>query len=68
MTADTHSAGRKEQSETPDELTIEWRKLQFSRLGFPNAEEMARSNVDWHEAEALIAAGADPEQVTRILL
>ena len=56
------------QSETPDELTIEWREYQFARLGFANVEEMARSKVDWHEAEALIAAGATPEQVRRILL
>ena len=68
MTADTHSAGREAQSETPDELTIEWREYQFARLGFANADEMARSNADWHEAEALIAAGATPEQVRRILL
>ena len=52
----------------PDELTIEWRELQFARLGFENADEMARSNVDWHEAAALIAAGVTPEDVVRILL
>jgi hypothetical protein len=51
-----------------DDLTIEWRVLQFARLGFENADEMARSNVDWHEAAALIAAGVTPEDVVRILL
>lgn len=68
MTADTHPGGRTARFETLDELTLEWRQFQFARLGFANADEMARSNVDWHEAEALIAAGADPEQVSRILL
>jgi len=29
---------------------------------------MARSNVDWHQATALIAAGATPEHIARILL
>jgi hypothetical protein len=47
---------------------IQWRALQFARLGFENADEMARSNVDWHEAAALIAAGATPEHIARILL
>ena len=51
-----------------DDLTIEWRELQFARLGFENADEMARSNVDWHEAAALVAAGAPPEHIVRILL
>ena len=51
-----------------DHLTIEWRELQFARLGFENADEMARSNVDWHEAAVLIAAGATPEHIVRILL
>jgi len=51
-----------------DDLTIEWRELQFARLGFENADVMARSNVDWHEAAALISAGATPEGVTRIRL
>ena len=51
-----------------DDLTIAWRELQFARLGFENADEMARSNVDWHEAAALIAAGATPERIVRILL
>ncbi len=51
-----------------DELTLEWRRLQFGRLGFENAEEMARSEGDWHEAAALLAAGASPDQVTKILL
>ena len=51
-----------------DELTIEWRQLRFARLGFENVDEMARSNADWHEAAALIAAGARPEQLVRILL
>ena len=51
-----------------DDLTIEWRELQFARLGFENAHEMARSNVDWHEAAALISAGATPESVIRIRL
>ena len=51
-----------------DDLTIEWRELQFARLGFENADEMARSNVDWHKAAALIAAGARPEHLVRILL
>ena len=51
-----------------DDLTIEWRELQFARLGFENADEMARSNVDWHEAAALISAGATVEGVIRILL
>ena len=51
-----------------DDLTIEWRELQFARLGFKNADEMARSNVDWHEAAALIGAGATPEDIVRILL
>ena len=51
-----------------DDLTLEWRRLQFDRLGFENAEEMARSEGDWHEAAALLAAGASPEQVTKILL
>ena len=37
-------------------------------LGFENADEMARSNVDWHEAAALISAGATVEGVIRILL
>ena len=51
-----------------DALTIEWRELQFARLGFENADEMARSNVDWHEAAALMAAGALPEHIVKILL
>jgi len=51
-----------------DELTIQWRLLQFARLGFENADEMARSSVDWHEAAALIAVGATPEHIARILL
>ena len=51
-----------------DDLTIQWRVLQFARLGFANADEMARSNVDWHEAAALIAAGVTPEYIARILL
>ncbi len=51
-----------------DDLTLEWRRLQFRRLGFENADEMARSDGDWHEAAALIAAGASLEQVTKILL
>ncbi len=51
-----------------DDLTIQWRALQFARLGFENADEMARSNVDWHEAAALIAAGATPEHIAGILL
>ena len=51
-----------------DDLTVERRALQFARLGFENADEMARSNVDWHEAGALIAAGARPEDLVRILL
>ena len=51
-----------------DDLTIEWRELQFARLGFENANEMARFNVDWHEAAALISAGVTPEDVIRILL
>ena len=51
-----------------DDLTVEWRELQFARLGFENADEMARSGVDWHEAAALISAGATPEDVIRILL
>ena len=51
-----------------DDLTVEWRELQFGRLGFENADEMARSDVDWHEAAALIAAGARPEDLVRILL
>ena len=51
-----------------DDLTIQWRALQFARLGFENADEMARSNVDWHEAAAFIAAGATPEYIARILL
>ena len=51
-----------------DDLTIQWRTLQFARLGFENADEMARSNVDWHEAAALIAAGATPEHIAGILL
>jgi len=51
-----------------DDLTIQWRALQFARLGFENADEMARSKVDWHEAAALIAAGATPEHIARILL
>ena len=51
-----------------DDLTVEWRELQFARLGFENADEMARSNVDWHEAAVLIAAGARPEDLVRILL
>ena len=51
-----------------DDLTIEWRELQFARLGFKNADEMARSNVDWHEAAALIGAGAALEDIVRILL
>jgi hypothetical protein len=52
----------------PDHLTIEWREFQFARLGFENADEMARSDVDWHEAAALISAGATAEDVIRILL
>ena len=51
-----------------DDLTVEWRELQFGRLGFENADEMARSDVDWHEAAALIAAGATPEDLVGILL
>ena len=51
-----------------DDLTVEWRELQFARLGFENADEMARSDVDWHEAASLIAAGARPEDLVRILL
>jgi len=51
-----------------DGLTLEWRRVQFARLGFANPDEMARSNADWHEAAALIAAGCTPEQVARILL
>ena len=51
-----------------DDLTVEWRELQFARLGFENAGEWARSNVDWHRAAALIAAGARPEHLVRILL
>lgn len=51
-----------------DDLTIQWRALQFARLGFENADEMARSNVDWHEAAAHIAAGATPEHIARFLL
>jgi hypothetical protein len=50
-----------------DDQTIEWRELQFARLGFENAGEMARSNADWHEAAALIAAGARPEHLSRIM-
>ncbi len=51
-----------------DDLTTEWRELQFARLGFENADEMARSNVDWHEAAALIGAGATPEDIVSIRL
>ena len=51
-----------------DDLMVEWRELQFARLGFENADEMARSNVDWHEAAALVAAGVRPEHLVRILL
>jgi hypothetical protein len=29
---------------------------------------MARSNVDWHEAAAHIAAGATPDHIARMLL
>jgi hypothetical protein len=50
-----------------DDQTIEWRELQFARLGFENAGEMARSDADWHEAAALIAAGARPEDLFRIM-
>ena len=55
-------------AQSHDDLTIQWRALQFARLGFENVDEMARSNVDWHEAAALIAAGATPERIARILL
>jgi hypothetical protein len=51
-----------------DDLTTEWRELQFARLGFENAAELARSDVDWHEAAALLAAGATPERIVSILL
>lgn len=51
-----------------DDLTIEWRRVQFERLGFENPDEMARSNADWHEAAALISAGGTPKQVAGILL
>ena len=51
-----------------DDLTIQWRAGQFARLGFENADEMAQSDTDWHEAAALIAAGATPHFIARILL
>ena len=51
-----------------DDLTIQWRALQFARLGFENADEMAQSDADWHEAAALIAAGGTPEFIAGILL
>lgn len=54
--------------ESRDDLTIQWRALQFARLGFENADEMAQSDADWHEAAALIAAGATPDFIARILL
>ena len=54
--------------ESRDDLTIQWRALQFARLGFENADEMAQSDADWHEAAALIAAGATPEFIAGILL
>ena len=68
MTVDPQTGPAPVQADQQDELTIEWRELQFARLGFENADEMARSKVDWHEAAALIAAGATPEHLTRILL
>lgn len=68
MTVDPQTDAAPVRAERLDELTLEWRRLQFERLGFENAEEMARSEGDWHEAAALLAAGASPEQVTKILL
>ena len=51
-----------------DDLTIQWRALQFARHGFENADRMARSKLDWHEAAAHIAAGATPEHIARTML
>jgi hypothetical protein len=68
MGVDLQSAAEGVAAVSHDELTAEWRALQFARLGFENADEMARSNVDWHEAAALIAAGATPSHIARILL
>jgi hypothetical protein len=68
MGVDLQAAAEGVAAVSHDELTTEWRALQFARLGFENADEMARSNVDWHEAAALIAVGATPEHVARILL
>jgi len=68
MGVDLQAAGELVAARNHDDLTTEWRALQFARLGFENADQMARSNVDWHEAAALIAAGATPEHIARILL
>jgi hypothetical protein len=68
MTVDPQTDAAPARVDRLDELTLEWRSLQFRRLGFENADEMARSDGDWHEAAALIAAGASHEQVTKILL
>ena len=68
MTVDPETDAAPDRVDGLDDLTLEWRRLQFKRLGFENAEEMARSEGDWHEAAALLAAGASLEQVTKILL
>ena len=68
MTVDPETDAAPVRVDGLDDLTREWRKLQFTRLGFENADEMARSDGDWHEAAALLAAGASLDQVTKILL
>ena len=68
MGVDSQAAAEGVTAVSHDDLTTEWRALQFARLGFENAGEMARSNVDWHEAAALLAAGATPTHIARILL
>jgi hypothetical protein len=68
MGVDLQAAAEVVTADRRDDLTTEWRALQFARLGFENADQMARSNVDWHEAAALPAAGATPNHIARILL
>ena len=53
-----------------DELRVtRWRVEQFEALGFheADAELLAYSDVDWHEAARLIAAGCPVDIALRLL-
>ena len=62
-----HAAAEVVTGDSHDDLTIQWRALQFCATPFRERDEMPLSDADWYEAAALIAAGAPAERIARIL-